>query len=289
MFDYLRDLTRSAEEKQQEALSAYLDGALTPAESRRLEETLAADEALQTQLAEMRAWREQLRALPRRGVQRNFTLDPALVKAPKREPLVQAYPALRTATAFAAIMFVIALAALLGGVSTSTEQAAMPVAMQAAQPGDEAMSAEMAMETAVEESAADAVEAPAAAFMTEDAAPMEAQESELQREKPADATLLDDFVQSEEAAGGGAQEAPLLKTEESPSMAEALPEADIAAATGLAEDLATAEMQALPPSEMVNSEQAEGALANTMLLLTLLLGVAFLILAILTLLARRRR
>jgi hypothetical protein len=282
MFDYLRDLTRSADEKQQEALSAYLDGSLTPAESRRLQEALAADEALQEQLAELRAWREQLRALPRRGVQRNFTLDPALYKPPKREPLVQAYPALRTATALAAIMFVIALAALLGGVSTSTEEAAMPVAMQAAQPAEEAMSAEMELETAVEESAADAVEAPAAAFMTEDEVPA----AELLREKPDDAPPLDEFVQDEGNAAGGAREAPAAKTEESPPMAEAFPEA----ATGVAADMAAAESQPLPPSEVAgDGEEAEGMIANTLLLVTLLLGVLFLVLGILTLLARRRR
>lgn len=112
MFDFLRNLGRPKEEKQQEILSAYLDGELTPAERDRLEQQLGQDNELRDMLAQMQFWQQQMRDLPARRVPRNFTLDPALYGRPQqRQFLGNAYPALRTATALTAFLLVIALAA----------------------------------------------------------------------------------------------------------------------------------------------------------------------------------
>lgn len=115
MFGFLRNLRKSDEEKVQEALTAYLDGALTPGEKRRFEQRLAVDEALRADLAQQRLIKESLSALPHLRAPRNFTLDPALYGRP--QPAGRLYPALRTATVLAAILFVVLLSVdLLGTV-----------------------------------------------------------------------------------------------------------------------------------------------------------------------------
>lgn len=111
MFDFLRNLTKSAEEKRQEAISAYLDGAATPAERRRFEQQLVRDPGLQVELEQQRRLQRTLRQLPRRPVPRSFTLDPARYGRPQPQPLVPLYPALRLATALTAV-FLIAVVAL---------------------------------------------------------------------------------------------------------------------------------------------------------------------------------
>ena len=73
-----------AEEKRQEALTAYLDGALTPAERKRFERLLASDRALRASLEEQRLIKASLRRLPRMRAPRNFTLDPARYGRPYR-------------------------------------------------------------------------------------------------------------------------------------------------------------------------------------------------------------
>ncbi len=111
MFDYLRNLTKSAEEKRQEALNAYLDDALPPRERAQFERLLKQDADLRVDLAQRQALKEQLRQLPRRRVPRNFTLDPAVYGRPQRQPLFQLYPAMRTAAVLTAFFFILAVAA----------------------------------------------------------------------------------------------------------------------------------------------------------------------------------
>lgn len=117
MFDYLRDRGSTAEDRQREALSAYLDDALTAAERERLESQLARDSALRSELDQMRLLKAEMRAMPRRRVPRNFTLDPALYGRPKAQPMMQLYPVLRGATALTAflLIFTLALGAFRGG------------------------------------------------------------------------------------------------------------------------------------------------------------------------------
>ncbi len=111
MFDFLRNWRKSAVERQQEMLHAYVDEALSPAERRRFEEALAADDGLQAELAQIQQMKTQLRQLPRRRVPRNFMLDPAVYGRPQRQPLFQLYPVMRAAMALTAFFFIFAIAA----------------------------------------------------------------------------------------------------------------------------------------------------------------------------------
>jgi hypothetical protein len=116
MFDFLRDRGSTAEDKRREALSAYLDGALTPIERERFDARLARDPELRADLEQLRVLKLQMRNMPRRRVPRSFALDPAIYGRPKSRPLMQLYPALRGATALAAffLIFTLALGAFQG-------------------------------------------------------------------------------------------------------------------------------------------------------------------------------
>lgn len=90
-----------------ELLSAYLDSALTAAETQRLETRLEKDAALRATLESLRETRAALRRLPRRRAPRNFTLSPRLVA--QRPPLPRAYPWLQWGTALAMMLFFVTL------------------------------------------------------------------------------------------------------------------------------------------------------------------------------------
>ena len=156
MLDFLRDLTKSAEEKRQEQLTAYVDGELSPRERGRFEQMLAEDSTLQAEVAQYRQFKQQLHHLPRRRVPRNFTLDPAVYGTPARQPLLQLYPVMRAATVITAVFLVIAVTAdllTLSGVgSDMAAPAAAPVAMQS-DTAEEAASEPVAENAIVEEEA----------------------------------------------------------------------------------------------------------------------------------------
>ncbi len=187
MFDFLRNITKPAEEKQQEALHAYLNDALPPKERQQFEAQLAQDAGLQAELEQLQALRQAMRQMPRRRVPRNFTLDPAVYGRPARQPLIRAYPILRGATALTAVFLIFALAAGLftglggGAQSMAVEMApAEEVAMEAA-PIEEVVEEEGEMvevtrvvaETIVEAEAADSaveeIEIPAEVPLAEEA------------------------------------------------------------------------------------------------------------------------
>lgn len=107
MFDFLRDLGKSAEEKRQEWVNAYLDGELSPGEVRRFEAELQQDPALRTELAQLRQIKASIQQLPQVRAPRNYTLDPAVYGAPAPRPAVQWLPAVRVATALAAFFFIL--------------------------------------------------------------------------------------------------------------------------------------------------------------------------------------
>ncbi|MEW6239902.1 MAG: hypothetical protein AB1564_03740 [Chloroflexota bacterium] len=86
-----------------ELLSSYLDGQLSPSDSTRLEARLRSDPGLSAALDAMRKSRSLLRRLPKRRAPRNLTLTPRMVG--KNPPLPRAYPVLRFASAFAALLF----------------------------------------------------------------------------------------------------------------------------------------------------------------------------------------
>jgi len=156
MFDFLKNLTKSEDEKRQEAFSAYLDDSLSPSQRREFEALLAEDEDLHAEMALAQSLRQQMREMPRRSVPRIFTLDANVYDAPKKEPLVQAYPILRAATVMTAFFFVLALglsvfATQSGGNMASVAQTAMEPAPAFDMPMEEA---EIAMEEPIEESLA---------------------------------------------------------------------------------------------------------------------------------------
>ena len=112
MFDFLRNLTKSAEEKRQETMAAYVDGVLDGRSRQQFEQELAQDDALRLEVEQLQLIKQSLRQLPQREVPRNFILNPAEFRQrPAPQPWVTAYPVLRTATALAAFFFIFAVVA----------------------------------------------------------------------------------------------------------------------------------------------------------------------------------
>lgn len=102
-------------------LSAYLDNQLLPAEKARLEARMEREPELKATLDDLRMTVRALRSLPTVKPPRNFTLTPELARAmtaPQR-----AFPALRLATALAALAFVVVV---VGDFATTLNQAAAP-------------------------------------------------------------------------------------------------------------------------------------------------------------------
>lgn len=139
MLDLLRNLTKSADEKQQELLNAYLDDALTPSQRQQFEQELAQDSDLQRSLEQGRILKQQLRQLPRRPIPRSFQLDPAVYGRPQKQPLFQLYPIVRLATVMTAFFFILTVATDLFLVQGGAQPAAESVK-------DVAMVAEEAVE-----------------------------------------------------------------------------------------------------------------------------------------------
>ena len=192
MFDFVRNLSKSAAEKRQEALSAYLDEALSARQRQAFEQQLAGDADLRRELEIQRLIRQQMRALPQRSVPRSFTLDPAVYGAPRKEPLVQAYPVLRAATALTAVFFIVALTFSLinlgsfGG-STAMAPLAADTALQESEiaAAPEMPAPEAAADTAVAESASGAMPAAEAPVETTRIVTEEAAEEATAAEMPA--------------------------------------------------------------------------------------------------------
>lgn len=154
MFDFWRNRGSTAEEKRLAALGAYLDNALPAGERERLEAQLTQDAELHTELEHMRVLRAQMQAMPRRRVPRSFALDPALYSCPKPQPLLQAYPFLRAATALSALLliFTLALGAFRGQfIGGAAANSAAPQAMMVAAVEEAAPAAEMVQELAPDE------------------------------------------------------------------------------------------------------------------------------------------
>ncbi len=161
MFNFLRNLTKSAEEQRQETLTAYLDNALSPRARQAFEAQLAQDPSLRVEMEEQRRVQQMLSQLPPRRVPRNFTLDPAVYGRPARQPLVQVYPALRAATVLTAVLlfFAVGLGVFTSGRMSQPVTTTSNIAMQPAmtQMAEEAPAAAepMAAEAIAEESVAE--------------------------------------------------------------------------------------------------------------------------------------
>lgn len=283
MFDFLRDRGSTAGGESQEKLSAYLDNALTPAERQRLESEMNRDPALRARLEQMRLLKLQMRAMPRRRVPRSFALDPALYGRPKAQPLMQLYPVLRGATALTAflLIFVVALGAFQGQFAGGEAAPATEISVLSETAAEEA--AEVPAET-------DRV-APTAAPEEESAAEMTAQEAitegmMLEDQPPVGGAAPDGYPAVEApstdlAFGTPAPEATIAAVE--PAL-EATP-ADAAATS-----VASTELPAGETANTAEADQASAAEAGISGLqwLQIGLGLAFLLLLILWLVARRR-
>jgi anti-sigma factor RsiW len=92
-----------------EYLSAYLDGQLNPSDSARLESRLKTDPELAAVMDDLRLARGLLHKLPSRRAPRSFTLTPHMRRL--NAPIPRAYPPLRFASIFAALLFFISYAA----------------------------------------------------------------------------------------------------------------------------------------------------------------------------------
>lgn len=154
-----------------ETLSAYADGALSPAERRDTDARLAQDPALRQALAQIRATSTLLRALPQVRPPRSFTLTPEMagIRSGRRR-----YPLLQLATAVATLAFVVTVGVdMFGGTFSNA-------AFRAAAPAEEmALQAPAAMPALPTEAGADALAAgalqSAAGTSVPEAAAMDAQ------------------------------------------------------------------------------------------------------------------
>jgi hypothetical protein len=105
MMGFLRKLTKSNKDQRQELITAYLDDAMSANEKLRFEEMLKSDAELLAELEMQRNIKAAMADLPRLRAPRSFTLDPALYGKPVAA-YGMLYPALRTATVFAMILFI---------------------------------------------------------------------------------------------------------------------------------------------------------------------------------------
>jgi len=311
-------------------MNAYLDDTLTPEKRQQVERDISKDANQRTELDQLRFLQQQMRQLPLRRVRRNFTLDPTLYGRPRREPLVQAYPVLRTATVMAAFFFIFALAAnLFLSRTPSMISGGAPVAFQTVAQDEEIAEVaveEMAVESAVME--AEPIEEAADSIMTEAETLEEMPEAEMIAEEMA---VDPEFEPSADGIEFGAVEppaapqpaelmesiealpAPTMASSSDDSARQALP--TTTAVEGMGEDMAEVapasppaaataiankvELLALPtaePEEKMEKDVSEIQYQTDELsvpdsglgLIVLLLGIIFVILVVLTLLARRR-
>ena len=109
MLDWLRNRRKSESEKREEAITAYLDDALSPREKNRFDAELKLDPALQSEVEAQRQIKQLLSGMPRLRAPRNFTLDPAVYGKPEPALAARLYPRLRTATLVASLLFAISL------------------------------------------------------------------------------------------------------------------------------------------------------------------------------------
>ncbi len=95
--------------RQREALSAFIDGALSPREAEHLQKQLTANPTLRAEYDELHRTVQLLRSAPAVRLPRFFTLDPAVYGKVKPRR-VYAYPVLRAATAVATVLMIVLFA-----------------------------------------------------------------------------------------------------------------------------------------------------------------------------------
>jgi hypothetical protein len=117
-----------------EQLSAYLDGQLSPAESKQLEGKLHQNPDWKLALDDLAATRRLLRSAPRYRAPRNFTISAETARQMARKPLFPAFPAFRFSAALAlfAVLAVAALQLIGFGAPAASQVAMVPQAAPAA-------------------------------------------------------------------------------------------------------------------------------------------------------------
>jgi hypothetical protein len=285
MFDFVRNLTKSAEEKQQELLAAYIDDVLSPPERRQFEAQLAQNEGLAAQVRQQRLLKQQLSQMPRRRVPHSFALDPAVYGKPTPQPLFRLYPALQTATVLAALLLMLLVGLdTFGGISQQAASEA-PVAMVS----EEAETAVLSDTTAQEAAPAEAEMAVA------ESAAEEAPAAEAAADAPAANPQTANDATLEEPTQGFA--APAIEGETVPTVAS-VPRAGEAAEElrVVPEETAVADTQnteayaatiEAPPAAETAVGQPQPA-TTPLRGLQIGLAITFVILLILTLLVRQR-
>jgi len=259
--------------KEIEQLSAYLDGMLTAREKRELEHLLGERESLRRTLAELQVAKTALRTLPPVQPARTFTLTPEMVgQSARRMPFL----VFRTATAFAALAFVVSL-----GFDTLSNMAMGDTAplMEAAPAAVQEMEAPMLFEESTDAAAADSIntmteELAAAPEPSEEEtfaggveAPLVGESSEQERSQ--------DAVEGEGMDVTGDEPAPSLAP--APTMAvDGEPDKDPSLEEG-------APMEVIPRVESVPPQ------VNGLRLIELISGGLALVFAVLALWFRRRR
>jgi hypothetical protein len=260
MLDFLRNLTKSNEEKRQETITAYLDNALTPRERTAFEQQLQSDPALRADLERQRLVKLNLSQLPRQRAPRNFTLDPAAFGRPAPQPAFRLYPMMRAATALAAIMLIFLFSLdLISPAGLSNETAAdAPVA------SSEIAREETAGNAAEEAAGQEAAPAPA----TELLEPVTADEgeAEVMMEEPAQEEVVEEEMAEEEAPAEGAiMEAPPT---------EPMPAAEGEVAAGEPEAAATEQTRTITEEAYPGAVAGDGVAFNQTLTPTPTLDVA---------------
>lgn len=138
------------EKKTDERLSAYLDGALSPRERKRLEAELAQDPQLRARLEALRRTVALVRTLPPVRAPRNFILTPAMVEgfrpAPARPVARPLSPvALTFATALSGLVCILLLMGNLLSAGWGVPGAAAPVPVPAYKAGTDLVTATAAV------------------------------------------------------------------------------------------------------------------------------------------------
>lgn len=304
--EFFRNLGKSKEVKKQEALNAYLDDALAPQQKQEIERDLSQDIKLQAELDQYRMLQSQMRQLPQRRAPRNFTLDPALYGKPRSEPLIKAYPVLRTATVFAALFFIFALSinVFLGssrggsaGMAESVVSEVLPEGLGSAPRAAEDAAEEMdnvaimadqesrssdVEQFAEEQSAETRLKATVVAFDIERLAPEGSEEGFARPVPPGGADMNES--QSAESLPLPTLPSALLESEETTD--------SVIASSELEDD--PSEAQALPSfeeaellEESLPARQAPSQ-SSTLIGLIFISGLIFLVLVVLTLMTRQR-
>jgi hypothetical protein len=276
MMDFLRNWFKPAADKRQEQISAYVDGQLPAWERQRLEQEMAGDAALRQEVEQQQLIKSRVSRLPRQRAPRNFTLNPSLYGRPQPQPATWLFPVMRTATALAAVFFVLAIILEMAGLFVARPVMA-PVAMESVPAFELQMAATVEADVVAQEAMPLTVEMEE--VEVEGAAP------EMQPMEPAGAVVADDAPAAETPPGP-----PALQRLQATATAPAIPAP--AVQPPLAEPVAPLATEPVPLRQPEAEERvkllSEPAVFSPWRMVQAGLGTAVFILAVITLYLRRR-